>query len=751
MAKSLVVVESPAKAKTLSKYLGKDFTIKASVGHVKDLPKSSLGIEIEDNFTPEYTIISGKKKVIDDITKTATKVDTVFLAPDPDREGEAIAWHIAEEIRKKLKKNGIIKRVLFNEITKKAVIEAIGSPHELNKKKYESQQARRILDRLVGYKISPILWQKVRRGLSAGRVQSVAVKIICDREEEIKAFKPDEYWTVEVDLLTSTPPPFRSNLTKIDGKKAEVKKGDQANKIKDELYKLEFTANKIDKKTVKRSPKPPFITSWLQQEAARRLRYTPKKTMMLAQQLYEGIELGDEGSVGLITYMRTDSTRLSNEAVSGARKYIQKKFGDNYLPSSPRAYKSKKKSQDAHEAIRPTSLDYPPDKVKKHLSKDLFKLYELIWNRFISCQMNDAQLLQTGIDIVAGKYTFRSTGSVLKFDGFMAAYVEGLDELMENTECDVLFPSIEEGDKFKLQNAYSIQHFTKPKPRFSESTLIKELEDKGIGRPSTYASIITTIQSKKYVRKDEGRLHPTELGILVTGLLVESFPKILDVTFTARMEDDLDKIELGEKDWQEILKEFYKPFKKKLADAKKEMRDVKREEVKTDIKCEKCSKLMVVKWGRNGHFLACSGYPDCKNTKEIEKKEDGTIVPLERETTGEKCEKCAANLIVRSGRFGKFLACEKYPECKFTKSLTTGVKCPEDGCKGEIVARKTRRGRTFYGCTKYPKCKYAIWYKPVNEPCPQCKAPFLVEKYKKEGKIDIECIKEECGYKRSSN
>lgn len=749
MAKSLVIVESPAKARTLSKYLGKAYTIKASVGHVKDLPKSKLGVKINKNFTPEYTVISGKKKVLDDITKSAKTAETIFLAPDPDREGEAIAWHIAEEISKKTK-NGNIKRVLFNEITKNAIQQAIKEPQELNKKKYESQQARRILDRLVGYQISPLLWQKVRRGLSAGRVQSVAVKIICDREQEIRAFVPKEYWSVEIDLLGSTPPPFRSKLTKIDGKKADIGKGEKANKIKDELYKLTFKADKVQKKTVKRSPKPPFITSWLQQEASKRLRFTSKKTMMLAQQLYEGVDLKGEGSVGLITYMRTDSTRLSAEATKAARNYIEKQFGENYLPKSVRVYKSKKKAQDAHEAIRPTSIEYAPQSVKKDLSKDQFKLYELIWNRFIASQMNDAQLVQTGIDIEAGKYTFRSTGSVLKFDGFMAAYMEGIDEFMENQECDVLFPDIKEGDTFKLESAYSIQHFTKPKPRFTESSLIKEMEELGIGRPSTYSAIISNIQSKKYVKKEENRFYPTELGELVTGLLVKSFPKILDVEFTARMEDELDKVEYGEKDWQEILKEFYSSFKEKLDNAKKEMRDVKKEEIKTDIKCDKCGKEMVIKWGRNGHFLACSGYPDCKNTKEVMKMKDGTVKPLERETTGDKCEKCGANMIVRNGRFGRFLACEKYPECKFTKSITTGVKCPEESCDGELVERRTRRGKRFFGCNKYPKCKYATWYPPVNEPCPQCKAPFLVEKYRKDKPNTLECLDKDCGFKKTS-
>jgi DNA topoisomerase I len=747
MAKSLVVVESPAKAKTLSKYLGRTFTVKASMGHVKDLPKSTLGVKIGKEFSPEYVVIAGKKEFLTEIKAIAKKVDTVFLAPDPDREGEAIAWHIAEEISKG-KKNGKVKRVLFNEITKKAVLEAIKAPQELNQKKYESQQARRILDRLVGYQISPILWQKVRRGLSAGRVQSVAVRLVCDREAEIKAFIAQEYWTVEVDLLGRTPPPFRSYLFKIDGQKAEIKDSAQANSIKDELYKQTFKVSNIEKKTVSRSPQPPFITSRLQQEASRRLRFTAKKTMMLAQELYEGVEIGDEGLVGLITYMRTDSTRLSADAVAQARDFIKTKYGENYVPSAPRVYATKQRSQDAHEAIRPTSVEYPPEKITKFLSKDLYALYELIWNRFVASQMADAQFVQTSIDIEAGKYLFRATGSVIKFDGFMALYVEKLDEFIEKQECDILFPKIEEGDQFKLENAYALQHFTKPKPRFTESSLIKELEEQGIGRPSTYAAIISNIQSKKYVKKETGKFFPTDLGQLVTDLLVKSFPKIIDAAFTAKMEDELDKIEYGEKDWQEILKEFYDVFKDTVSTAKKQMRDVKREEVKTEFVCEKCSKPMVIKWGRNGHFLACSGYPDCTNTKEIRKNEDGSIIPVARESTGEKCEKCGSNMIVRHGRFGKFLACESYPKCKNTKSITTGVKCPKEGCGGSLALKKTKKGRIFYGCTNYPKCNFATWYPPVAEKCPKCSFPILVEKKGKEGTKTLNCVNEKCDFEK---
>ncbi|MBI5587639.1 MAG: type I DNA topoisomerase [Deltaproteobacteria bacterium] len=710
MGKSLVIVESPAKAKTINKFLGKDFTVLASVGHVKDLPKSKLGVEIDNGFEPTYEIIKGKAAVIKELKKAGKAADKIYLAPDPDREGEAIAWHIAEEIDKKKEKT---LRVLFNEITEKAVREAIKHPTVLDQNKFEAQQARRVLDRLVGYQVSPILWDKVRRGLSAGRVQSVAVRLICDREREIQAFVPREYWSVTAELETAAADKFRARLAKKDGKKIELNNEKDANGVLGDLKGAEFTVSEIETKETKRNPAAPFTTSKLQQESSRKLGFTAKKTMMLAQQLYEGVEIGDEGPVGLISYMRTDSTRVSNEAIDAARALIESKYGADYLPARPNVYKSKKKTQDAHEAIRPTYFQYTPEAVKKYLSKDQLKLYTLVWNRFIACQMNPAIIDQTRAQIQAGNYVFNASGSAVKFPGFMAVYIEGQDTEEEKEE---RLPPLGKGELLKLIGLLPDQHFTQPPPRFTEASLVKELEEQGIGRPSTYAAIISTIQDREYVIKDKTQLKPTELGFTVTGLLILSFPEILDVEFTAHMEEELDMIEEGQMEWRTAMREFYGPFHASLEKARKDMKNLKAEEVPTDINCEKCGKTMVIKWGRKGKFLACSGYPECKNTKDFTTDESGKVTVVERVevATETPCPKCGKPMVVKSGRFGRFLACSDYPDCKSTLPLSTGIPCPNDD-GGMLVERRTKKGRVFFSCSKYPKCEYATWEMPKKE------------------------------------
>lgn len=712
MGKSLVIVESPAKAKTINKFLGKDFIVIASVGHLKDLPKSKLGIDIENGFEPFYETIKGKANTLKELKKAGKSADRIFLAPDPDREGEAIAWHIADEIDKGRKKTF---RVLFNEITEKAVTDAIAHPTVLDQHKFEAQQARRVLDRLVGYQVSPILWDKVRRGLSAGRVQSVAVRLICDREREIQAFVPKEYWSVTAEFAaTAGNGGFNAKLAKKGGKKLEINNEQESKAILAELEGASYRVDEVEKKETKRNPAAPFTTSKLQQEASRKLGYTAKKTMMLAQQLYEGVDIGEDNPVGLISYMRTDSTRISNEATLAAREFISTKFGAEYLPAKPNIYKSKKKAQDAHEAIRPTYFQYTPESVAKHLSKDQLRLYQLIWNRFIACQMNPAIIDQTRVQIGAKGYTFNASGSSIKFPGFMAVYIEGQD--VEEEKEEMIPPSLAKGDPLDLIALLPEQHFTQPPPRFTEATLVKELEENGIGRPSTYAAIISTIQDREYVIKDKTQLKPTELGFMVTDLLVVSFPEILDVEFTAHMEEELDSIEEGQLDWRKAMEEFYGPFSESLEKARKDMKNVKAEEVPTDIVCEKCSRHMVIKWGRKGKFLACSGYPECKNTKDFMTDEHGKVVVVVKvpETTDTPCPKCSKPMTVKSGRFGKFLACSDYPDCKSTLPFSTGIPCPNDD-GGMLVERRTKKGRTFFSCSKYPKCEYATWELPKAE------------------------------------
>ena len=750
MPRSLIIVESPAKVRTIKKYLGPEFEVKASVGHVKDLPKSKLGIDLENNFEPTYEVIADKKKVISELKKSAKNVDNIFLASDPDREGEAIAWHVASEIGG----NKNIYRVLFNDLTKKTVTAAIRNPLELNFNKYESQQTRRILDRLVGYQISPILWKKVQRGLSAGRVQSVAVRIICEREAEVQAFVSEEYWNITALLDGKLPPSFEARLTRIDSKKLKLTNETQTKEVLEILKGASFIVTKVEKKEAKRSPAPPFTTSKIQQEASRRLRFTAKKTMSVAQRLYEGIALGEEGSVGLITYMRTDSVRIASEALENAREYIEKNYGKEFLPAKARLFKSSKSSQDGHEAIRPTSTAYAPQNIKQYLKNDEFRLYQLIWNRFIASQMNPAVFDQTAVDIQAGRCLFHAQGSVIKFPGFSIVYSENREKEDKGNDTESVspdlsaLPEVSEGEELTLISLEPKQHFTQPPARFSEATLVKELEEKGIGRPSTYAAIISTIQNRKYTKLEKGRFYPTELGTLVNGLLVDNFPNIMDVQFTASMENNLDMIEDGKITRYKTLKDFYTSFKSELEKAGDEMKSVKGEMIPTDLTCDKCGGPMVIKWGRNGKFLACSNYPECKNTGNIAQDENGAISKMEAETTDIVCDKCGKNMIIKEGKFGRFLGCSGYPECKNTKPIDTGVKCPKEGCGGSLCERRSKKGRTFFGCSNYPDCTYAQWDRPIPEICPQCGHPFLVEKYLRNMGMTLTCPNKECGYKK---
>lgn len=784
MAKSLIIVESPAKARTITKYLGRGYTVMASVGHVKDLPTSKLGVDLDDNFKPHYVTIKGKSKVLADIKKKAEEVDKVFLAPDPDREGEAIAWHIAEELEGKPKGKSKGKgkaaeqrvfRVLFNEITESAIKRALQSPGQIDMKLVQAQQARRILDRIVGYQGSQLLWKKVRRGLSMGRVQSVAVKLICDREKEREAFRAEEYWSITALLAGKNPPAFEAKLHSINGQDAVVSSSQEADRVIADVQGKEFLVQSVERKEKRRNPVAPFITSRLQQEAARKLRFSAKKTMTLAQQLYEGMEIGKEGPTGLITYMRTDSTRISNEAADEARQLIRERFGADYLPATPNIYKTQKAAQEAHEAIRPTSVSRDPESMKQYMEKDHYQLYKLIWNRFVASQMAPAVLEVTRVDCVPqatrDQYVFRANGTVVKFQGHMAVYLEGKDaEAIEQSrkadqetedEAARQLPALEEGEALRLVGRAEQampgltpkQHFTQPPPRYNEALLIKELEEKGIGRPSTYASIISTIQDRKYVEKVEGRFVPSETGKTVNDFLVKGFPDILNTDFTSLMEKELDEVEEGEKAWVTAVRDFYEPFAKDMEKAKAIAGPKDIVEPPTNIPCEKCGRMMEIKWGRNGKFLACPGYkedPPCKNTQNFERLADGTIkiVAKQEITTDEKCEKCGSPMVVKIGRFGKFIACSAYPKCKTTKAIPLGVKCPQDG--GNLVQKRSKKGRIFYACANYPKCEFALWDRPINKTCPNCHAPFLIEKVSKQAGASLQCRNQDCGYKEAS-
>ncbi|HEX8707013.1 MAG TPA: type I DNA topoisomerase [Pyrinomonadaceae bacterium] len=832
MAKNLVIVESPAKAKTINKYLGKDYLVMASIGHIKDLPSKGLGVDVEHDFETTYELIPDTKKrnnrkIVGDLKRAAKEAEAIFLAADPDREGEAICQHLAEEIVPKRPRKPSF-RVMFNEITKRAVQEAFNEPKQIDANLVDAQQARRVLDRLVGYKVSPLLCRTVGGRLSAGRVQSVALRMVVEREREIEAFVKTEYWTVTANLGAKLPPAFDARLFKVgeqtvktggfdqDLKKNEILIGNevQAAEIVAEAEQQNYSVAEVSTKERKRNPVPPFITSKLQQEASRKLGFAVKKTMMLAQKLYEGIDVGSEGAVGLITYMRTDSTRVSDAALNEVRDFIGGQYGAPYLPEKAIHYRSKKDAQDAHEAIRPTDITRTPDSMERYLNKEELKLYRLIWQRFVASQMMPAVFDQTTIDIAAGRFIFRATGSVQKFDGFLKVYQEGRDEKAEDDEeAERKLPLVEKGEALKLNSVSPEQHFTEPPPRYTEATLVKALEEKGIGRPSTYAAIMTTIIDREYVEKHEGRFHPTALGMTVNDLLVASFDDLFNETYTARMEHALDEIEDGKLKWTAALREFYDKFAKDLKTAETQMKAAKQQSIPTDETCENCSSPMVIKFGRFGQFLACSNYPECRTTREIAKTAGAGEAEAQSSTSAataataaaggeeaaEECELCGkpmalkrgrfgqflgctgypdcrnirkiaksgavapapvpldekcpvdgAQLVLRHGRFGEFVSCSNYPKCSYIKRETTGVACPRPGCKGEIVVKKSKRGKVFYGCSEYPKCDTVYWDKPVIEPCPNCGAPFLLEKTtKKEGTIHY-CAKEGCGYRQTA-
>jgi DNA topoisomerase I len=751
--KPLVVVESPTKIRTIKKYLGNDYNVVATVGHIKDLPAKEIGIDIEDGFKPKYRAIPGKQKVIAAIKSSAGDSRDIYLAPDPDREGEAIAWHAAEVLKKEGRR---FHRVLFHELTQNAIIKAMASPEPLNKYKYEAQQTRRILDRLVGYQVSPLLWRKVKGSLSAGRVQSVAVRIICERERAIQQFIPEEYWSITARLQGGTPPDFEAKLVKKNGEKLAIPDEAGATGIVEELRNAQYKVAAVVKKTIRKNPQPPFITSKMQQEAIRKLRFSAKKTMLIAQQLYEGVDLGPGEPVGLITYMRTDSTRIADEAAREAIEWVRRTHGDAYA-DQPRFFQNRKKVQDAHEAIRPTSVFNTPEKMASFLSKDQLALYQLIWRRFVASQMQPALIDQNSVSIQAGPYTLTVTGSLMKFAGFMLVY-QTVDEEAESSRKQQPLPPLAEGDRLDLLDIVPKQHFTQPPPRFSEASLVKELEENGIGRPSTYAAILSTIREKGYVELVKGYFHPSELGFIVNDLLIASFPEVFDVEFTARMEDNLDRVETAELDALSVLTSFYGPFREKLGSAEEQMLSVKGVGIATDLTCPQCNQHRLhIKMGKNGHFLACSGYPDCSYSRDYVRDEKGHIHPVEplRETATDKsCPVCRQPMVVKRGKYGEFLACSGFPKCSHTESIngaangkSIGMTCPEQGCGGDIVEKKSKRGKIFYGCSRYPDCKFATWDKPVTKPCPACNAPYMVEKTSKREGTYLACANAECRYK----
>ena len=748
---SLVIVESPSKAKTIKKYLGKGFQVVACNGHIKDLPKSKLGVDIK-NFELELVPITGKKDKIERIQELALKASRIYLAPDPDREGEAIAFHLAEEIGN----SKPIQRVLFNAITKTAVQAAINSPSELDARKYESQKTRRVLDRLVGYKISPILWDKVQRGLSAGRVQSVALRVIVDKEDLIRAFKSEQWFSIHA--------PFKKDNVEFQAryygqeadKKSELTEANTVESILAAVKKGQFDVTDVKKKERKQNPTPPFTTSKLQQDAANKLGFTAKRTMMVAQKLYEGAELGDLGTHGLITYMRTDSVRTEPEALNQLRDFIVNKYGNDFVAAETIIYKKKgtSKVQDAHEAIRPANLDFSPEMVKDFLEADEYKLYSLIWNKFLASQMAPAVIDQTTVTIENNGHFFKTNGSIIKFPGFRTIYLEAAiekakskndedaDEETTLQSTNLILPVINVGEKLKpLNDVFSEEHWTSPPPRYNEASLVKELEEQGIGRPSTYAAIISNIQDRGYVEKMENRFYPTELGEMVCRMLIQSFPDVMSVSFTANMEDQLDKVEEGELKWKKVLKDFWATFEGTLKTAQEEMKNLKKQAIPTGMKCLKCeSGEYNIKWGRNGQFFACSNYPDCNSTQDFKKHVNGKYEILPKEFYNKLCPECGKRLIVKSGRYGRFVTCEEYPQCKVTLPYELAVQCPE--CKkGNFVEKKSRFGKLFYGCSNYPECSNAVWTFPVKDPCPKCGYAIMCEKISKKLGNHLECPK----------
>ena len=800
MPKALVIVESPAKAKTINKYLGRDFKVVASMGHIRDLPKSKLGVDIEGGFIPDYEPIPARMKVIKQLRDAAKGVTQIYVATDPDREGEAIGWHLAKELGSKNRKIG---RLRFNEITKKAVLEALAEERTIDQRMVDAQQARRVLDRLVGYKLSPLLWDKVRRGLSAGRVQSVALKLVCDREAEIERFVVEEYWHIFAQLAGAVPPEFDTRVVKQGTHALKVTREAEATAVVSDLEHARFVVRSVATKERHKQAPPPFITSKLQQAA----RFPVKKTMMIAQQLYEGIELPGEGSVGLITYMRTDSTRVADQAIADVRAHIGHRYGAEFVPQKPRYFRKKADAQDAHEAIRPTGMQYDPETVRSHLRRDQYSLYRLIWNRFVASQMAPATFDDTTVEVEAGEYLLRAKGSVPKFSGWLSVYEQPGSESTEpepivdqpagsageEGATTGLLPKLTAGDRLELRKLNPEQKFTQPPSRFSEATLVKELEENGIGRPSTYASIIGVLQTREYAEKVEGRFRPTRLGRLVIDLLVKSFNDILAVDYTRGLEQQLDKIEDGTANYRTILLNFFEKFSVDLDQAAETMPNIKGEGLPSDETCDKCGAPMVVKVGRFGVFLACSAYPECQNTRELEKTEvDADEEPEACENCGkpmvvkrgrfgqflacsgypdckttrkliesksgltaakpdqlldEKCPRCDSNLVVKQGRFGEFTACSNYPKCRYVKLKSTGVACPKDG--GDVVERKSKRGRVFYGCDNYPDCDFTLWNRPLAEACPTCGAPYLVEKITKRSGHQVLCNNDKCDYSRT--
>jgi DNA topoisomerase I len=737
MPKALVVVESPAKAKTIKKYLGSNYEVKASVGHVKDLPKSGdkfekysvPGVDLEKGFLPHYEVIPGKEKILEELRQAASKVDKILLATDPDREGEAIAWHLSEELNRPA---NTVYRVLFNELTEKTIKEAVASPGRLDQNKYNAQQTRRILDRVVGYRLSPLLWDKVHYGLSAGRVQSVALRLITDRQSEIETFVPEEYWSVTAILSPRSSRSFEAKLIEHSGAKVHIKDMETAAGLVGIAREEPFSVKTVKKQERTRKAFPPFITSTMQQEASKKLKLSGTRTMRIAQQLYEGIELGDEGSIGLITYMRTDSPRTAPEAVGFVRAHIEGKYGPKYLPDKPNYYKGRKTAQEAHEAIRPTSMDRPPEKVKRFLDKSQLALYTLVWNRFVASQMAPAVFDLTTADIQSGALLFRVSGSVMKFDGFLRIYRQDADDTPDNAEenkddADRQLPPLEVGQELRLEDIKPRQHFTQPPPPYTEAALIKDLEEQGIGRPSTYAETVSTIEKRKYVELVDKKFRPTVLGRVIARLLVASFPRLLDAGFTAEMESSLDLIEEGSASWTDTLENFYSPFQNDLETAKEQMLDIKRKGLSSNERCPGCGSPVLLRAGRYGLFLGCSAYPQCGYTRNIDTSKAASTEPI---PTDHKCPQCSASMVIREGRTGRFLSCSQYPECKTALPISMGIGCPLDGCSGELTQKRSKRGKAFYSCTRYPDCTFSMWQKPVQMTCPnpECKSTVMEER-----------------------
>lgn len=759
MADNLVIVESPAKAKTIAEFLGRDFKVMASMGHVRDLPKSKMGIDTENDFQPVYSVSQDKTQVIKQLKDAINASTMIWLATDEDREGEAIAWHILQALG--WKENKRVKRIVFHEITKKAILDAVNKPRSIDVNLVDAQQARRVLDRLVGYELSPLLWKKVRFGLSAGRVQSVAVRLVVDREREIRNFKIEEYWTIMALFYPEAKKSgseFQAFLTRQGEKKLEISNEKQAQEILKELNDAQYKVTSVEQKEVRRYPAPPFITSTLQQEAARKLGFSVKRTMMIAQQLYEGVEINKK-RMGLITYMRTDSVNLAESAIKEAREVILNQFGLQYALASGRRFKSKKGAQEAHEAIRPVDFMIAPSEVTAFLKKEQAALYELIWKRAVASQMAEAVFDQTGIDISAsqGNYVFRATGQVMKFPGFMKLYQEGKDretddESKKDEDSDRILPELHQGQDVSLKELIPDQHFTKPPARYTEASLVRKLEAEGVGRPSTYAPTISTIMSRGYIEKEGRALKPTDTAEVVNDLLVEHFSNIVDIGFTARMEEDLDEIAEGKKPWVPIVKEFYGPFHENIINKDKNLKKSDIVNEKSDELCDVCGSAMVVKLGRFGKFLSCSDYPKCKNARPLKEdvvEKSAERLDLERKLGAKKCEKCGQPMEIKDGKYGEFLACTAYPKCKHVQPIIkfTGVKCPQCG-NGQLIERRTRKGgKIFYGCNKFPKCKFATWDKPVKLPCKKC-GGLKVSKVSRKGDKEaarVVCIKCELG------